>query len=133
MKEQSINITELHAACTEGDLPLIKTLVESDVSIDARSLFYYTPLHVACVNGHVEVMKYLLDSGANINALGQNAITCLDIACFHGNLDIVKLLLERGINFDLEEQDEEGYTILDITKNEGHTHIIEYLNKKEDL
>lgn len=62
--------TPLLFAAREGDLDLIRLLVERGADIHATSSLGVDALVVACVRGHVEVAKFLLERGADPNAMG---------------------------------------------------------------
>ena len=55
------------------------------------------------------------------------ALTPLIIAAKNGNAEIVRLLLEKGA--DVNVKTDSGKTALIHAKNEGHTDIVEMLEK----
>lgn len=86
---------EVYDACEEGDIKLIKSLLEDkDLNVDINC-FNGCFLHKAAKNGHLEIVKYLLTSTTlkeNINIHSGNG-EALKEACENGHLDIVKYLL----------------------------------------
>ena len=50
----------LHAACENGNLGIVKTLVQAGASAEKGDVRYNrTPLHHACWGGHIDVVMYL--------------------------------------------------------------------------
>lgn len=60
--------TPLHWACANGNLEIIKVLIDARSSIDVRNNNRQTPLHLAALNSQGEILKVLL---SNIGADSQ--------------------------------------------------------------
>jgi len=98
--------TALHRACGEGNLSVVKLLVEEGkADPTTRSLCLWTPLMDASINGRVEVVNYLLSYhpqvATTIDELDNDGETALVKACKGVRQDkdmisIVKLLLSWG-------------------------------------
>ena len=68
LKNENVNINEtdgdgltgLHFACFNGNLDIVKLLVENkaDLKLNAQKLL--TPLALSCKLGHFEIAKYLI-------------------------------------------------------------------------
>ena len=68
LKNENVNINEtddkgltgLHLACRNGDVNIVKLLVENkaDLKLNAQKLL--TPLALSCKLGHFEIAKYLI-------------------------------------------------------------------------
>lgn len=102
--------TPLHQACINGNLNLVKRLVESGHSVNVRDYAGWTPLHEACNYGFYDIVEYLLDSGAYINDPGGpdcKGITALHDASSCGNLDVIQLLVARGASVLVKDEDGE--------------------------
>jgi len=118
-----------------GDLDIVKYLVEKGAKIDESSVSY------AARNGNLELVKYLVEKGAKI---GFDAVS---YAAGNGNLELVEYLLEKGAtlgndtvddavrsgNLDLVKYivDDKNKPISDYALGKaiksGHLHIVKYL------
>src|SRR5210317_757594 len=59
--------TMLFRASEEGNLEVVRLLVEGGADLDKADYDGRTPLYVACEKGHLEVVQLLLDAGADID------------------------------------------------------------------
>jgi ankyrin repeat protein len=94
--------TMLFRASKEGNLEIVRLLVEGGADMDKADYDGRTPLYVACKYGHIKIVQLLLDAGADIDKEGWRVGTPLWIASEKGDLKIVKLLIEKGANLDIE-------------------------------
>ncbi|XP_078688374.1 tonsoku-like protein [Branchiostoma floridae x Branchiostoma belcheri] len=104
----------LHRACIDGNLKLVKSLVEQGHPINPRDYSGWLPLHEACNHGYLDIVEYLVDHNAAINDRGGEhceGITPLHDAAICGHGDIVQLLVSKGAN--VLAKDDEGRTPLD--------------------
>ena len=75
------NRSLLHIACDNGDLSLVKYLVEKGVSLKGKDKNGWTPLHIACGPADdYELTYYLIQNGADVSAPDANRHTPLDLA-----------------------------------------------------
>ena len=102
--------TPLMIASIEGNLPLVKSLIQ--VQKAQINHIGWTPLHYACARGHLEVAQYLLANGAIVDALSPGNTTPLMMAVQSSNESLVKLLLDKGA--DLQVRNSQGFTAIDI-------------------
>lgn len=106
--------TQLHVACINGNIEIVKKLLESGHLTNIRDHFGWTPLHEAANHGHVEIAKLLLKYGADINDPGSlmcQGVTPLHDAASCGNFTMMKLLIEHGANIILKTNEDD--TVLD--------------------
>ena len=82
----------LHVASRNGDVEMVKLLIEHGATVDRSSNDELTPLHVAATLGKKEVVEILLQGGAKVNEENRDGITALDLASCHGNAEVVALL-----------------------------------------
>lgn len=102
--------TPLMIASIEGNLPVVKMLVEQrKAKIDHIG---WTPLHYASSKGQLEVARYLIANGAVIDSQSPGNTTPLMMAVHAGNEDLIKLLLDKGA--DLQLRNNNGFTAIDI-------------------
>jgi ankyrin repeat protein len=102
--------TPLMIASIEGNLPLVKSLIQ--VQKAQINHIGWTPLHYASAKGHLEIAQYLLTNGAIVDALSPGNTTPLMMAVQSGNEALVKLLLDKGA--DLQVRNSQGFTAIDI-------------------
>ena len=72
-KEQRVTVPPLLVACENGNLEMIKILVQHGAHVHESGgldSWLWTPLHCACAWGHSEVVKYLIEmAGCKIGML----------------------------------------------------------------
>ena len=97
--------TELHLAAENGQLEMIRLLVERADGLQALEKFDSldcTPLISAAREGQLDAVRLLWEFGADVNALVQmtrdDAIgyTAISRATWRGHVDVVEFLLEKG-------------------------------------
>ncbi|KAK0182102.1 hypothetical protein PV327_000271 [Microctonus hyperodae] len=102
--------TILHLACCEGDLKIVRTLLEMGANVHIKDRFNRTPLTEAVENNFHEIIKLLLQCGAHLHesslVLGEKL--CSAAAC--GNLKRLQSLHIAGANLSLS--DSSGRTAL---------------------
>lgn len=64
--------TPLHEACSTNNFALVKSLIESGASVNARNKLGVTPLHLSCSSADIEIINYLIENGAEINCVDLN-------------------------------------------------------------
>jgi ankyrin repeat protein len=159
----SINVKDIHGstplsiAAQEGQLEVVKLLLDKGAAIEAKTnyrgapastaAFYSdpaivkvlavkgtvqpvgaTPLYIAAKEGHVAVVKLLLEKGAAIEAKADDGCTPLSIAAFNGHADLVALLLERGAAIEGKHKD--SVTPLEMAAQQGHLEVVRRLLEK---
>ena len=102
--------TPLMIASIEGDLPMVKTLVNQKNAMVEH--IGWTPLHYACTKGNLEVAQFLVANGATVDSQSLNGTTPLMMAVQSGNEQLVKFLLDKGA--DLKTRNSLGLTAIDI-------------------
>jgi ankyrin repeat protein len=73
-------LTVLHFAVSNGDLAVIKALLEKRPNINAVDEDGWTPLHYAAQEGYLEVVQLLLDNKADSNIRNSNGNIPSDLA-----------------------------------------------------
>jgi len=87
---------ELLWAIKNGDLVIVKDVVEKqnfDVNYEIASR---SPLHYAADYGQTDVLDYLLSKGADVNTVDKHGITPILAAIWEGHTACVRLLLDKG-------------------------------------
>lgn len=127
----------LTIAIKNGNLDIIKFLLEKNANTNLTFRFDVTPLMVAVsavANKSVEIVKLLLDHKASFEAQNSLGMTPLIITCIgilndpeyqQITLDIVTLLLDAGANINIANK--EGMTALMYASTTWFPSIAEYL------
>ena len=129
-----LNVTVLHIAALNGNLPMVKFLVEEamvdPLPVDSQKK---TPLHNACRNGNIEVVKYLIDQAIKqhympVRLLDKTKMetTILHFAAVSGNCQLVEHLVS-DLKVDPNAPGQFGATALLIAAQEGHLNVVQYL------
>jgi ankyrin repeat protein len=91
-------------AADNGQLEIVKFLVERGVNVDATTVDEVTPLMYASQNGYTEIIEFLISKGADVNATPYNDVTPLIGAVRTGHYESVKMLLEAGAKVDAKDE-----------------------------
>lgn len=74
------DMAAIHFAAQKGHLEVVRTLLQSGVSVRATNRKGMTPLHYAVQGSHLELTQYLLKKGANLTAKTKAGKSPLDLA-----------------------------------------------------
>lgn len=112
-------LTPLHLAAREGNLDIVRVLIEREAPVNARTRpdGGETPLYLATRAGHAEVVQQLLESKADANLMVAAYAAkgpALYFAVIGGHAKIVELLLAAGadVNVLCEVRGVEGTPLL---------------------
>lgn len=117
----------LHCAASNGQLDVVKILVERGANLRAFDECGATPLHISAEKGQIEVVKYLLSKGASNRAFDRDGTTALHRAVRGGNSDVIRLLLDKGA---VKVVDRHGVTLLHVAANRNRTDLLKFLVDK---
>lgn len=88
-------IRPVHAAAANGNLAVLKALLEHGADANARQAGDFTPLHTAADDGNVAMARLLLDYGADLTVASDNGQTPLALAEEKGHQVVVELLRQQ--------------------------------------
>ncbi|XP_069085399.1 ankyrin repeat and SOCS box protein 13 isoform X2 [Pleurodeles waltl] len=88
--------TPVHEAAREGQILLLKELIDSGCCVNLVTVDSITPLHEACLQGQTQCAQLLITAGAQVDARNIDGSTPLCDACASGSLECVQLLLANG-------------------------------------
>ncbi|KAF5298435.1 hypothetical protein FQR65_LT01214 [Abscondita terminalis] len=115
-KEISVNQSDadmfspLQIAVHNGDLRMVKLLIDKRANIQFMNRQKHTPLHLASQKGFIEIMNLLIDHGANLNAHDLEDCSPLSLAILYGHEEAAELLIRKGTRLNHEESC--GYTVI---------------------
>lgn len=126
-------------AVKEGNLELIKTMVDSGQNIEVQDTasLNQTALGWAAFIGYLDIVKYLVEKGANLYAGDRADVTsAFKSAILGGNKDVIEYLypLYKG-KLNLNEQDKrDGETMLMVAAGNNRVDAVKFLlDKKVDV
>lgn len=82
----------LHYAATQGELPIIRMLLEAHAYIDTESPNGTTPLMMAAHYGTSDAVRLLLEAGADASLKNQLGLTAQDFALGAGRPEVAELI-----------------------------------------
>ena len=125
--------TPLTLACAEGDVALVRLIVETggaraSASVGTKVLASWAPLHVAARYGHAAVAATLLELGATVDVRDTIGLTPLMHAAGNGHLRTMEVLLEAGTNASSESPG--GATAVDLAELAGFDDAVALLQSR---
>ena len=118
--------TALHCAAQNGQLGIIKALLDAKANPDIADKQGYTPLHRAVDNGETAAARLLIAGGADVNAHNNNYVTPVLTAARYGQIDVVKDLVAAHADVNAVSA-ETGRTALHWACENEHTPVVEFL------
>ncbi len=92
--------TSLCHAAYDGNLRIVRKLLEAGADVDLADSAGFLPLHLAASRNHAKVVTALVEAGASIDLPGKEDGTALHVAAAEGADKSAKALLSAGINPD---------------------------------
>ena len=119
-------IPDIFAACTAGNLPSVKHIIENqDISPGSENWDGDPLILIAANYGHLDIIKYLIEThNISPNTRGSGGLSPLHIACQRGYAKIVNYLLPKS---DIECRSQDGMTPLLFACEYGFKHIVQVL------
>ncbi len=118
----------LHWAAQEGNIDIIRLLVENGAAPDLLNESCLTPLYMSASEGYLDIVNYLISCGANLEGRieqGFNKTTPLMIATSWNRINVVDALLKQGAN--IEARDRDGRTSLFYAVLRQHNEVVDLL------
>nr|XP_817112.1 hypothetical protein, conserved [Trypanosoma cruzi]EAN95261.1 hypothetical protein, conserved [Trypanosoma cruzi]PWV10463.1 hypothetical protein C3747_69g112 [Trypanosoma cruzi]RNC56677.1 putative ankyrin repeat family protein [Trypanosoma cruzi] len=112
----------LHFAAFNGDLEMIRILLEFKPNLELRNYDNNTPLIMAAKGHQNSAIKLLVDAGAEVNLRTPTGGTAAHFAASMGYVDTVRCLVELGA--DVMHEDSETGTLLHWAAHSGDINCI---------
>ncbi|EXA29845.1 hypothetical protein FOVG_18711 [Fusarium oxysporum f. sp. pisi HDV247] len=87
-----VGVDDLVKFVENGNIEVVKMLLEKRADTAVASKGGWTPLHLALRNGHLEIARMLLEKGADATVVAWDGSTPLLLALRNGHFEIVKIL-----------------------------------------
>ena len=123
--EEEFNYTLFHWATIDGELEIVKMLIDAKANPNLKNLWGWTALHCAAMYNKVEIARMLIDAGANVNITNKEGWTALHEAARKGHTKIAHMLIDAGTKLNV--QDEDGWTSLHMASRYGSVEIVRIL------
>jgi ankyrin repeat protein len=121
--KDDIGISGIHIASMNGNMEVLKWLVDHDASCSIRDIDGMTPLHYACENNHVDIALFLVRNGADTSVRNKAGLTSLHYVCMNGTVALGVLIRDYMINVATTS----GLTLLHCAADMGHVDMTKYL------
>ena len=125
VKKSLVN-SPLHHAARNGELQLVRTLLDKGAIVDGKNHNGETPLHNAVVSRKMKVVELLLTKGANVNNTNKSDVTPLHLATEYCIKETFQLLLRNGANVNVKRQ-KDSWTPLHIAISSRQTKVAKLL------
>ncbi len=90
----------IHKAAEEGNIEIVKQLLEAGTDVNATDKFGGRPMGYAIAGGHKKIVELLITSGGDVNLIdspgGSGGTAPLHWACLNGRTNIAELLISKG-------------------------------------
>ncbi|KAJ3657645.1 hypothetical protein Zmor_009432 [Zophobas morio] len=117
----------LELAIMQGNVNIVRFLLEKDVSVDGVDDYGMKPLHLAARQSNLEVLDMVLERFKDVDDWCTDGRTSLHFAIENGNVAFCEYLLEKKACID--ERDERGRSCLDYCVKFDRWEIFELLWK----
>ncbi|KAH9054003.1 ankyrin repeat-containing domain protein [Lactarius deliciosus] len=115
----------LYTASQNGQLDIVRSLLERGTDVNERSIFRATALHAASSYGKVEVVKLLVQWDADVDSRDTSGRTPLIWASESGQFEVTQLLIDHGADVNV---DTGGLTTaLHLALSSGNLKLIQLL------
>ncbi|RYO90536.1 hypothetical protein DL766_001114 [Monosporascus sp. MC13-8B] len=129
--------TTLDVAARNGDVAVVKLLLDKGTDPNVANNDGWTPLNLAAKNGHDEavrllldknadaIVKLFLDNGIDTNVANNKGWTPLYLTIINVHVEVVKLLLNRNADANIATRN--GWTPLHVAVSNGHVEVVKLL------
>ena len=115
----------LHDAVKQGDLSVVRLLLDNGADVNAIEPDGATALHWAAYRDNLPMAVALVEAGADATTANRYGVMPLALAAANGNAEILELLLGAGANVNIPLA--EGETVLMIAARTGRVDAVNTL------
>ena len=101
-------ITALSVACTFGNLPVARVLIENGADIHDQALATLPPFHAAVAHENSDLFNFLLKEGVDINSRDSIGQRACHVVAKYSIVDAVKYLLDAHCDLDLTDNNRQN-------------------------
>lgn len=125
----------LSIAASNGQLRMVKFLIENGAELDKRDKLQWTPLMWAVHSGKVTVLNYLIKKGAKLDISDKYGWTPLMQSAFMDRPYCAEILLENGAEFESKNVDNDDAISIALQREHNRTFevIIKFRDKVQDI
>jgi len=95
---------QLYDAVQEGQLDIVKQIIEGGADINAEGKAGHPPLNHAAACGHKTIAEYLISKGADIEGKDSDGYTSLHTAAFWASEEVAEILLAKGADVNAQNK-----------------------------
>ncbi|KAA0202889.1 hypothetical protein HAZT_HAZT002366 [Hyalella azteca] len=115
-------LTALHNCCIDGNIEMVKLLLDHGAKVNVSDKDGWTPLHAAATCGFTDIVKALIKAGAELLAINGDGDMPFDIAEDENTLNVIEeAMRSQGIT---NEQVQEKRTELHVTMFEDVKELV---------
>lgn len=104
VNEQSKIVKTMRNAIKNGNLDVVKELLENNDGLLKANTVFGSWLHIAASYGRIDIASYLIDCGIDVNRDGDiSGGNPIRSAAENGQIEMVELLYNHGTIFDVSE------------------------------
>jgi serine/threonine-protein phosphatase 6 regulatory ankyrin repeat subunit B len=111
-------MTSLHDAAEEGNVNVVKSLLERGEDINTRNTSFETPLHLAAEKAKADVVRLLVERGAEVDSRNERGWTPLHFASLEGHVEVSRVLVDHDANVNARSQG--SWTPMHLSAARGH-------------
>jgi ankyrin repeat protein len=121
--------TALHFAAYDGNIDIVKYLIDEKGMDVNKTNCDCTPLYWAANAGHIDIIRYLILKMTKdaINQADSSGDTALHKAAEKGHIEMANLLLDRMSDTAIKQVDKNGDTALHKAAEKGHIEMANLL------
>ena len=112
----------LPEAARNGDLDLVRKLIDEGEDLNGRDGYGETPLNISILERRVSVTVLLIDRGADVLARNRVGFTPLHAAAYMDDVETAELLLGRGAPVN-DQENKAKVTPLSVASEEGNADV----------
>ena len=130
--------TAMHISAFNGNLEILKELINQCADINAKNNDEETILHLASrtEKPNIELVKHLLESKEikqKLEAKAKDGLTAMHLAAFYGNLEILEELIKQGADINAENNAKETILHLAAGAQKPSKELIKYILENKEI